>query len=249
MSAFRMQIILTWCSAFLLRFSPEAFQVPSSHLERTNQRRHISATEQKDYVENQSEDTRIFFDIAVCDQELGRIVFNLKDSERILPLHHENLVKLVTGAVRSIDNRCSYVNCSFKHSPQFVETFPQYRWAHTLQGRGKNAVREDRISDPQHLKNCQHSVYGGVYYGLEYGAAEDFENGEGVVLTVPLVGAYRGSTSFSIVRVGESPQEWRERLLIESAVLGVLESGIDVLREMARQTSGPPTVVASGMVE
>ena len=117
-------------------------------------------------------------------------------------------------------------------------------------------MREECLLDPQNLKNCQHSIYGGVYYGLEYGVgvgagvgAEDVENEEGVVLTVPLVGAYRGSTSFSIVRVGESPQEWRERLLLQSAVLGVLESGIDVLREMARQTSGPPTVVVSGIVE
>jgi len=56
-------------------------------------------------------------------------------------------------------------------------------------------------------------MHGGVYYGLRYDE-EDYDainsstaGGEnGVVLTVPLVGAYRGSTSFSIVRVGESPR-------------------------------------------
>ena len=192
--------------------------------------------------------TRLYFDIALGDDEVGRLIFNLKDSERLLPMHTENLIKLCTGAVRSVDPRCSYVKCAFKHSPQFVEEFPQYRWAHVLDGRGRNAVGRptDRISDPQSLRACAHSLYGGVYYGLEYN--DEIGEKEGVVLTVPLVGSYRGSTSFSIVRVGESPREWRERLLLNSAVMGYLESGIDVLQKMARQTKAPPTIVASGKI-
>ena len=127
---------------------------------------------------------------------------------------------------------------------------------------GGEADRTD--CGPDGLRNCAHSVYGGVYYGLKYRDGEGDEDGSGngddqlgkmgdavgagVVLSVPLVGAYRGSTSFSIVRVGESPQEWRERLLLNSAVLGYLESGMDVLHQMARQTEGAPTIISSGKI-
>lgn len=241
-------------------------QSPSEHLaiRRTTRRTKIDLhlSQSGDQLEQSSggeddssstEPTRIYFDIAIGgnsnDTEIiGRLVFNLNYSERMLPLHTENLIKLATGEVRSIDPRCSYLKCQFKHSPQFVETFPQYRWAHVLDGRGRNAVGRptERIQDMDSMKTCAHSVFGGVYYGLDYN--EDLVNSseEGVVLTVPLVGAYRGSTSFSIVRVGESPLEWRERLLVNSAVVGYLESGIQALRELARQTSGPPIIVASG---
>ena len=199
--------------------------------------------------------TRIYFDIAIGgnsdDSEIiGRLVFNLNLSERLLPLHTENLVKLATGELRSLDPRCSYLKCQFKHSPQFVETFPQYRWAHVMDGRGRNAIGRptERIQDADSFRSCTRSIYGGAYYGLEYNDDLLDNSEEGVVLTVPLVGPYRGSTSFSIVRVGESPQEWRERLLLNSAVLGYLESGIRVLRELARQTNGPPIIVASGKI-
>jgi len=241
-------------------------QSPSEHFDirRTTRRTRIDLRlsqsgdqiEQPSGVEDDSsstEPTRIYFDIAIGGnsndtETIGRLVFNLIYSERMLPLHAENLIKLATGELRSLDPRCSYLKCQFKHAPQFVETFPQYRWAHVLDGRGRNAVGRptERIQDIDSMKACAHSVYGGVYYGLDYN--EDLVNAseEGVVLTVPLVGAYRGSTSFSVVRVGESPREWRERLLLSSAVLGFLESGIQVLRELARQTSGPPIIVASG---
>jgi hypothetical protein len=197
---------------------------------------------------DKTQSPRIYFDIGLGDETVGRLVFNLKGSEQLLPLHAENLLKLSTGEMRSIDPRLGYSKCAFKHSPQFVEGFPQYRWAHVLDGRGRNAVGRptERISDPEHLRTCTNLVYGGVYYGLKY--SSEMAGEDGVVLTVPLVGAYRGSSGFSIVRVGESPQEWRERLLLNSAVLGYLESGIDVLRCIARQTDAPPTIIASGRV-
>lgn len=82
-----------------------------------------------------------------------------------------------------------------------------------------------------------------------------------MVLTIPMVGRDRGTASFSIVRVGESPQEWRERLLLNSAVLGYLEdntddenlnkemlSGIDVLHIMARQNRAPPLIIGCGTI-
>jgi len=197
-----------------------------------------------------SQPARIYFDIGVGgDEAIGHLVFNLSSSEQLLPLHTENIIKLSTGEMRSLDPRLGYSKCAFKHSPQFVEGFPQYRWAHVLDGRGRNAVGRptERISDPEHLRSCTHSLYGGVYHGLNYSDVDDISE-DGVVLTVPLVGAYRGSSGFSIVRVGESPQEWRERLLLNSAVIGYLESGLEVLHIMARQTDAPPTIIASGRI-
>lgn len=192
------------------------------------------------------EAVRIYFDISIGGVDEGRMVFNLgRPSAFSLPLHTENLIKLCTGELRSLDPRCSYWKCTFKHSPQFVENFSQYRWAHVLEGKGRNAVGRptERIHDPEKLRACTHSMYGGVYYGLKY---DEMQGDEGVVLTVPLVGAFRGSTSFSIVRVGESPQEWQERLLLNSAVLGRLESGIDTLHNLARQTRAPPQIEKCG---
>ena len=195
---------------------------------------------------------RIYFDITVEDEPLGRLVFKL-ENPKVMPLHTENLIKLSTGERRSIDPRCSYDGCRFKYSSQFIEGLPQYRWAHILDGRGFNAVgsANERIQEnPLMMRACTHSTYGGVYYGLKYEEEDDDDDdgSNGVVLTVPLVGAYRGSTSFSIVRVGESPQEWKERLLLNSAVLGRLESGVEVLRAMARQTNGPPKIIGSGTI-
>lgn len=110
------------------------------------------------------------------------------------------------------------------------------------------------------MRSCTHKIYGGVYYGLKYNdLLENRTNG--VVLTIPMVGRDRGTASFSIVRVGESPQEWRERLLLNSAVLGYLEdntddenlnkemlSGIDVLHIMARQNRAPPLIIGCGTI-
>jgi hypothetical protein len=145
------------------------------------------------------------------------------------------------------------VGCEFQHSPQFVEGFAQYRWGHLLKGRGRNAVgrAEERISDPENMRKCMHSVYGGQYYGLNYDRDVPTvgDRDERVVLTVPLVGPGRGSTDLSIVRVGESPPEWKERLLLNSAVLGWLDpSSLETLRGMARQTQGAPKVVESGIL-
>ena len=199
-----------------------------------------------------NESTHIYFDIGLDTKEemksIGRLVFNLYNAEEILPLHTRNLVKLCTGEMRAIDQRCSYLKCQFKFSPQFVETFPQYRWGHIVDGKGRNAEGRpnERIQDPENLNKCKHEIYGGTYYGLKYDEELLQSTENGVILTVPLVGAYRGSTSFSIVRVGESPMEWKERLLLNSAVIGGLESGIEVLHEMARQTNGPPTILSSG---
>lgn len=204
---------------------------------------------------------RIYFDIAVEDEGIGRLVFVIPD-QNLLPLHIENILKLCTQARSSIDPRCKYIGCEFQHSPQFVEGFAQYRWSHTLKGRGRNAVgvSDGRISDPDNMRKCTHSIYGGQYYGLNY--AKDIPREMGgddnnnaavdtrVVLSVPLVGPGRGSTDIAIIRVGESPPEWKERLLLNSAVLGWMDpSSMDTLKAMARQTRGPPKVIGSGVLE
>jgi hypothetical protein len=191
---------------------------------------------------------RFYFDMAVENEPIGRLEFHIPDPNNLLPLHTENLVKLCTQERRSIDPLCHYINCFFQYSPTFIQGLPQYRWSHTLKGRGRNSVGrpEERILEPDRLRECSHSIFGGTYYGLLY---ENIPK-EAVVLTVPTSGPGRGSTSLSLVRVAESPPEWKERLLVNSAVLGWLDPACNnVLELMARQTRGPPQVVGSGILE
>ena len=193
--------------------------------------------------------TRIFFDISIANEPIGRLVFQIPDPD-MFPLHTENLIKLCTQERRSIDPRCGFVGCEFKFSPQFIEGRAQYRWAHVLPGRGRNAVgqAEERISDPDAMRRNTHSIYGGIYYGLSYESIPGNDE-DAVLLTVPMAGPGRGSTTVSIVRVAESPQEWKERLLLNSAVLGWMEpSSMEVLQLMARQTRAPPVVTNSGVL-
>ena len=110
-----------------------------------------------------------------------------------------------------------------------------------------------------------------MYYGRRYEEILDELANEGqdvvILLTVPI----RGSSRFSIVRVSESPREWGERLLLNSAVVGYLDcnadgrfggddsdandaddenspTSLDVLRAMARQRVGPPKIVDCGVI-
>lgn len=190
----------------------------------------------------------IFFDIEVANQPVGRLIFHLTNPSP-LPLHAENIIQLAKGSRRGIDPKAHYVGCEFDFSPNSVEDgMGRYRWGHQLRGRNRNAIgRSDQlIVDPESQLKCTHPCFGGQYYGDLYVEESD---DPGVVLTVPIVGPGRGSSKFSIVRVGESPKEWRERLLINSGVIGRLDpSCLDVLYAMARQQTGPPTVVCAGAV-
>jgi hypothetical protein len=196
----------------------------------------------------------IYFDMEVAGTPIGRLLFHLKNPSP-LPLHTENLIQLVEGSRRGIDPKAHYVGCEFDYSPSSVEEagMGRYRWSHQLKGRGRNAVgRPDQlIADPENQLLSTHSCSGGQYYGDEYTDIADNDNSAddpGVVLTVPILGPGYGSSKFSIVRVGESPQEWRERLLINSGVVGKMDpSSWNVLCAMARQRRGPPTVVACGV--
>jgi hypothetical protein len=191
----------------------------------------------------------VYMDIEVANQPVGRLVFHLTNPSP-LPLHAQNFVQLIKGSRRGIDPRAHYVGCQFDYSPASVEDgMGRYRWGHQLKGRGRNAVgRADQpISDPENQLACTHACYGGQYYGDLY---TEIEGDPGVFLTVPVVGPGYGSSKFSIVRVGESPKEWKERLLINSGIIGRMDpSSLDTLHTMARQRMGPPTLVACGVLE
>ncbi|KAG7347582.1 hypothetical protein IV203_016287 [Nitzschia inconspicua] len=191
----------------------------------------------------------IYMDIEVANQPIGRLVFHLTNPSP-LPIHAENFVQLIKGSRRGIDPKAHYVGCEFDYSPASVEDgMGRYRWGHQLRGRGRNALgRADQpISDPRNQLQCTHSCFGGQYYGNLY---TEIEGDPGVFLTVPVVGPGFGSSKFSIVRVGESPKEWKERLLINSGIIGRMDpSSLETLHAMARQRIGPPKLVACGVLE
>jgi hypothetical protein len=224
-------------------------QRDSSARQRRQAVRHLSTTSSDDSTIQHDSPKKIYLDIAVADEPIGRLVFVLPQPESIFPLHTENLLKLVSQERRSIDPMCHYIKSEFSYSPQFIEGVAQYRWAHVLPGRSRNAVGRptERIADPGSMNQHSHSIYGGTYYGLPY---ESIPSPDAAVLTVPMTGPGRGSTALSIVRVAESPKEWRERLLLNSVVLGWMDtSSMDTLLLMARQTRGPPTVIDSGILD
>mmetsp|Transcript_15016 Transcript_15016/g.22923 ORF Transcript_15016/g.22923 Transcript_15016/m.22923 type:complete len:243 (-) Transcript_15016:246-974(-) len=192
--------------------------------------------------------TKVYFDVEISDEPIGRLVFHLSEPSP-LPLHTENLVKLCTGDMRSIEPSTHYVGCAFEYNANYIEDGSgRYRWGHVMKGRGRNAIGRpgELISDSRNQALCTHSCFGGQYYGEEY---IDLENDPGVMLTVQVSGPGRGSSRFSIVRVGESPPEWRERLLLNSGVVGRLDpESLETLHAMARQIKGPPIIAASGVM-
>ena len=191
----------------------------------------------------------IYFDIEITNHPIGRLIFHLTNPSA-LPKHAENIIQLAKGSRRGIDPKAHYVGCEFDFSPVAIEDgMGRYRWGHQLRGRGRNGIgrADEPISDPESQAECCHSTFGGQYYGDNY---SEIENDPGVMLTVPVVGPGFGSSKFSIVRVGESPKEWGETLLINSGVIGRLDaSSLEVLHTMARQRVGPPTVVSSGVLD
>eukprot|EP00980_Cylindrotheca_fusiformis_P005048 scaffold1069_cov143-Cylindrotheca_fusiformis.AAC.6 len=201
----------------------------------------------------------IYFDLEIQKHPIGRLVFHLTNPSP-LPLHAENVIQLVKGSRKGIDPMAHYVGCEFEYSPSTIEEEGnnrggggggRYLWGHTLKGRGRNAIgRADQtLIDQQNQLIHTHSCYGGQYYGDKYNNNNsDQDDDPGVVLTVPIKGPGHGTSKISIVRVGESPNEWQERLLINSGVIGRLDpSCLEVLHTMARQRIGPPTVAGAGV--
>lgn len=193
----------------------------------------------------------IYFDIEIQKIKVGRLIFHLANPSP-LPLHAENLVQLAKGSRRGIDPKAHYVGCEFDFSPASIEdVLGRYRWGHQVRGRGRNTVgRPDQpIHDPVNQLKCTHSCFGGQYYGIKYDQSSSFEGDPDVFLTVPVTGPGHGSSKFSIIRVGESPAEWKERLLVNSGVVGKMDpSCLDVLHMMARQREGPPMIVEAGIL-
>jgi len=191
----------------------------------------------------------IYFDIEIAKQPIGRLVFHLTNPSS-LPKHAENIIQLAKGSRRGIDPKAHYDGCEFDYSPAAIEDgMGRYRWSHQLRGRGRNGVgrADEPIVDPEAQAACCHSTFGGQYYGDMY---SKLENDPGVLLTVPVKGPGYGSSKFSIVRVEESPKEWKETLLINSGVIGRLDaSSLEVLHAMARQRIGPPKVVSGGVLD
>lgn len=201
--------------------------------------------------------SRVFFDVSVGDTAVGRLVFQLAEPE-VMPLTIQNLKQLCTGERRPIDPACQYRGCAFDFSEDYCEDSGRYRWSHVLKGRGRNAVGRPAERIKEKTQTASHKAFGGEYYGMDFdeitsNGVTKFESidgsvNSGVVLTVPLAGPGRGQTRLAIVRVGESPQEWRERLLLNSAVVGVLVEGLETLHAMARQRSSPPVIEESGVL-
>lgn len=185
--------------------------------------------------------SRVFFEIGAAEQQLGRLTFQLST---LLPQHAENVRLLCSEERVGLDAALTYRGCAFDHSPAYVEG-AQYKWGHVLKGRGRNALDRPKepIRDRESLSACAMPCFGGSYYGLPVG---DDDPKMSVVLTVPISGPGSGFTRLSIVRVQESPPSWRQRLLLNSAVIGWLEEGQDTVRAMARART-PPIVLECGV--
>ena len=237
--------------------------------------------------------TKVYFDIAIPTPKeeipVGRLTFNLTPATHryYLPLHTSNLISLASSKRRSIDAKATYEGCVFQYSPATIEDGSfRYRWGHVCEGYGRNGIQatlasgvqtsfDQPFADPERIKECSHNCFGGVYYGQQYEEIVDLLAKDGqnvaILLTVPIQGPGAGTSKFSIVRVSESPKEWGELLLQNSAVVGYLDCGadgtfggddidtsndddiretvptaLDVLRAMARQRMGPPKIVHSG---
>jgi len=266
-----------------------AFQ--SSPLVISTTRVHSSTTISSNDDDNASSlATKVYFDIAISTPKeeitLGRLTFNLTPSTHpyYLPLHISNLVSLASSKRKSIDSKATYEGCTFQYSPAAIEDGSfRYKWGHVMIGNGRNAIQtklvsgkelgwDEPFSDPQRVKESSHSSFGGVYYGQSYQEIAELLAKDGqdvvVVLTVPIQGPGAGTSKFSIVRVSESPQEWGERLLHNSAIIGYLDcsaladgtsrddddveegdpTALDVLQAMARQKVGPPKIISSGVI-
>eukprot|EP00571_Detonula_confervacea_P009624 CAMPEP_0172319196 /NCGR_PEP_ID=MMETSP1058-20130122/37081_1 /TAXON_ID=83371 /ORGANISM="Detonula confervacea, Strain CCMP 353" /LENGTH=295 /DNA_ID=CAMNT_0013034195 /DNA_START=20 /DNA_END=907 /DNA_ORIENTATION=- len=239
--------------------------------------------------DNANTNKKIYFDIAIPTPNeeipLGRLTFHIipPNHPHHLPLHISNLISLSSSQRKSIDSKATYEGCTFQYSPSTIEDGSfRYRWGHVCDGYGRNGIQttsasgvetnwDEPFSDPERIKECSHSCFGGVYYGQRYDEivnllANENNDGQAVLLTVPIRGPGAGTSKFSIVRVSESPREWGERLLLNSAVVGYLDCGangsfgesstdgengsptaLEVFRAMARQRMGPPKIINCGV--
>ena len=184
---------------------------------------------------------RVFFDVSTTHGPIGRLTFALAASS-LLPKHVENVRRLCTGECSGLDPALTYERCVFEYSPSYV-LGPQYKWCRVLKGRGRNAIGRatEAIADAPALARCaRDGPVNSRYYGL---LVED----QRMVLTVPVEGPGRGLTRLAVVRVADSPPSWQQRLLLNSAVIGVLddEDGEAAVQALAVADS-PPFVAGCG---
>jgi len=84
---------------------------------------------------------------------------------------------------------------------------------------------------------------------LRLGRSVQVPAGQGnTVLALPMGGPGAGQSRFDIIRVGESPSTWGLRLLVNSAVIGRMESGQEVLASIAAGR-GPACIVDCGVLD
>lgn len=250
----------------------------------------IQSVEQTSQDSTTSEDDqydKIYFDIGVKTQSnnqhgskilnVGRLWFHITPTNHphYLPLHISNLCNLAASKRKAVDPKATYVGCTFQFSPATIDDGSfRYRWGHQCDGFGRNGIQaslasgrvtdwDEPFSDPERIKECAHDSFGGKYYGWRYDDISNLLGGDtaAILLTVPIHGPGAGTSKFSIVRVSESPREWGERLLLNSAVVGFLDctanggfgdetndgrNSLQVLRAMAQQKIGVPTIVGCG---
>lgn len=182
---------------------------------------------------------RLFFDVSAGDRTLGRIVVRLDEATAIaLPRMSENVRQLAAAERAPVDARLTYRGCAFEYSPSYVEG-PQYKWAHVLKGNGLPALPptpEERAA----LLACTRDCFGGSYYGMR---VEDDDGAGASVLAMPVSGPGAGKSRIAFVRVGASPREWRQRLLLNLAVLGAVDGSASEATLRAIATAPCPPVV------
>jgi len=225
------------CSILAVSYAPNAFQLKTVYRSRCKDpvRSFVQVNGQKiddeSAVPGMISADSIYFDIEIANEPIGRLIFHLTNPSS-LPKHAENIIQLAKGSRRGIDPKAHYIGCEFDFSPAAIEDgMGRYRWSHQVKGRGRNGIGKPGELITESQAGCCHSTYGGQYYGDVY---SKIGNDPGVLLTVPIVGPGYGTSKFSIVRVEESPKEWRETLLINSGVIGRLDqSSLGVLQAVS----------------
>jgi hypothetical protein len=174
-------------------------------------------------------DSRIYFDCihmasrkasggdAFKGTPLGRLVFRLSGAQ-LLPKHTSNIRMLCMG---------ERTGCAYSYSWCELEPGPPKLKAHllVLRGRGRNAYgrSDELIVDEAALRECAHNLEaGGVYHGVEV-LPGDW--GTDTVLATPVREAGKGTSRLTILTgLASASPSLRRSLLIDQAVIGVLES-------------------------
>lgn len=197
---------------------------------------------------------RLYLDVS-CGQSApkGRVLLHLDEAATVqLPRATENMRLLFTGERSPINPSLTYANCAFVHTPASMEASAQYRWAHVLRGPKVAALPGGSLDSPAHLSACAHDLNfpgGGRYYGACVDPNSDPAEG-GTVVAVPVAGPGAGKSRLVIIRVAESPATWRERLLINLAVLGhVAGSESQAMVRAMAQSREAPVVCACGLLD